>query len=85
MIIAGGLRPGILEDLFQGKDVGPFLFPSRENDLQKVWIAFTLKQKGVIKVDRNAERPSAIRERAPAHRDHRCGWGFWRRGDGELC
>jgi glutamate 5-kinase len=57
MIIAGGLRSGILEDLFQGKDVGTLFVPQAEKmTCRKCWIAFTLKQKGVIKVDRGAAK-----------------------------
>jgi glutamate 5-kinase len=57
MIIAGGLRSGILEDLFQGKDVGTlFVSQAEKMTCRKCWIAFTLKQKGVIKVDRGAAK-----------------------------
>jgi glutamate 5-kinase len=57
MIIASGLRPGILKDLFQGKDLGT-LFPAQAEKMacRKCWIAFTLKEKGVIKVDRGAAK-----------------------------
>jgi len=57
MIIACGLRPNILRDLFQGKDLGTLFVPQAEKmTCRKCWIAFTLKEKGVIKVDRGAAR-----------------------------
>jgi glutamate 5-kinase len=57
MIIAGGLNANILEDLFKGKDVGTLFVPQPEKmTCKKCWIAFTLKQKGVIKVDRGAAK-----------------------------
>ncbi|NVM56778.1 MAG: glutamate 5-kinase [Desulfobacterales bacterium] len=55
MVIASGLRPNILKSLFQGKDVGTLFLPRGEKMAsRKCWIAFTLKAKGTIKVDRGA-------------------------------
>ena len=55
MIIANGTRSNILKDLFQGKDMGTLFVPQPEKmTCRKCWIAFTLKEKGVIKVDRGA-------------------------------
>jgi len=55
MIIANGLKSNILKDLFQGKDIGTLFVPQPEKmTCRKCWIAFTLKEKGVIKVDRGA-------------------------------
>jgi glutamate 5-kinase len=55
MVIANGLRPNTLRDIFQGKSVGTLFMPqARKMASRKCWIAFTLKQKGVIKVDEGA-------------------------------
>ncbi|NVM21106.1 MAG: glutamate 5-kinase [Desulfobacterales bacterium] len=57
MVIASGLKPNILNSLFQGKDVGTLFLPKREKmTSRKCWIAFTLKAKGAIKVDMGAAR-----------------------------
>ena len=57
MVIASGLKPNILKDLFQGKDMGTLFLPRREKmTSKKCWIAFTLKAKGAIRVDSGAAR-----------------------------
>jgi glutamate 5-kinase len=57
MVIASGLKPNVLKGLFQGKDVGTLFLPRRQKmTSRKCWIAFTLKEKGAIKVDRGAAR-----------------------------
>lgn len=57
MVIASGLKPHVLKSLFQGKDVGTLFLPRRQKmTSRKCWIAFTLKEKGAIKVDRGAAR-----------------------------
>jgi glutamate 5-kinase len=57
MIIANGLKANILKNLFQGKDLGTLFVPQPEKmTCRKCWIAFTLKEKGVIKVDRGAAK-----------------------------
>jgi glutamate 5-kinase len=57
MVIASGLKPHILKHLFQGKDIGTlFLSKGERISSRKCWIAFTLKAKGVIKVDTGAAR-----------------------------
>jgi glutamate 5-kinase len=57
MVIASGLKPNVLKSLFQGKDVGTLFLPRRQKmTSRKCWIAFTLKEKGAIKVDRGAAR-----------------------------
>jgi len=61
MVIANGLKPNILKDLFQGKDVGTLFLPRRgKMTSRKCWIAFTLQAQGAIKVDKGAAR--AIRK-----------------------
>ncbi len=57
MAIANGLKPNILRHLFQGKDMGTLFLPTRQKMAsRKCWIAFTLKPKGAIRVDRGAAR-----------------------------
>ncbi len=61
MVIASGLKANILKRLFEGRDVGTLFLPGREKmGSRKCWIAFTLKAKGAIRVDRGAAK--AIRK-----------------------
>lgn len=55
MVIANGCKPNILKKLFSGKEIGTF-FVSKKKKLKsrKCWIAFTLKPKGVIRIDDGA-------------------------------
>ncbi len=55
MIIANGGRPDVLKKLFSGKNVGTFFTPNKKKlKSRKCWIAFTLKPKGVIRIDDGA-------------------------------
>ncbi len=55
MVIANGLKATTLKDIFLGKSVGTLFMPgSRKLARRKCWIAFTLKEKGAIKVDKGA-------------------------------
>jgi glutamate 5-kinase len=55
MVIANGGRPDVLKKLFSGKDVGTFFAPkTKKLKSRKCWIAFTLKPKGVIRIDDGA-------------------------------
>jgi glutamate 5-kinase len=55
MVIANGGRPEVLKKLFSGKDVGTFFAPKKKKlKSRKCWIAFTLKPKGVIRIDDGA-------------------------------
>ena len=55
MVIANGGRPDVLKKLFSGKDVGTFFTPKKKKlKSRKCWIAFTLKPKGVIRIDDGA-------------------------------
>jgi len=57
MVIASGLKPNILKGLFQGKDIGTLFLPKKHKmTSRKCWIAFTLKAKGAIRVDRGAAK-----------------------------
>ncbi len=72
-IIANGLKPGVLERIFAGKEEGTLFLP-KDVALctRKHWIAFTKSPKGEIIIDRGAEKalmehgksllPSGIRE-----------------------
>ncbi|MBW2492816.1 MAG: glutamate 5-kinase [Deltaproteobacteria bacterium] len=55
MVIANGGRQDVLIKLFSGKDIGTFFAPKKKKlKSRKCWIAFTLKPKGVIKIDDGA-------------------------------
>jgi glutamate 5-kinase len=55
MVIANGGRPDVLKKLFSGKDIGTFFTPKKKKlKSRKCWIAFTLKPKGVIRIDDGA-------------------------------
>ncbi len=56
-IIANGLKPHILNDLFQGREEGTLFLP-KEVPLRskKHWIAFTKSPKGQIVIDHGAEK-----------------------------
>jgi glutamate 5-kinase len=56
MVIANGLKPDVLADLFKGNDLGTFLIPkTKKLAKRKCWIAFTLKPKGAIVIDNGAQ------------------------------
>lgn len=55
MIIANGSKSDTLTKLFSGKDIGTFFTPkTKKLKSRKCWIAFTLKPKGVIRIDDGA-------------------------------
>ncbi|MEW6670875.1 MAG: glutamate 5-kinase [Thermodesulfobacteriota bacterium] len=55
MVIANGNTPDILEKLFAGKDFGTYFIPKTEKlASRKCWIGFTLKPKGLIRIDAGA-------------------------------
>jgi glutamate 5-kinase len=55
MVIANGGKPDVLKKLFSGKYVGTFFTPKKKKlKSRKCWIAFTLKPKGVIRIDDGA-------------------------------
>lgn len=56
MVIASGLRDGVLRDVLTGKNVGT-IFLSKENRLQvrKRWLAFGARTQGVITIDKGCE------------------------------
>jgi glutamate 5-kinase len=56
-IMANGLRPHILKDIFAGTEVGTLFLPSAESlCTRKHWIAFTKSPKGEILIDPGAEK-----------------------------
>jgi glutamate 5-kinase len=57
MVIAKGDRPNILLKLFAGQKLGTYFIPKKQKlASRKCWIAFSLKPKGVIKIDDGAVR-----------------------------
>ena len=55
MIIANGLKPGMLKKLFTGKDHGTFFIPRSEKlASRKRWIGFNLKPQGAVVLDGGA-------------------------------
>ncbi|MEJ2657845.1 MAG: glutamate 5-kinase [Desulfobacterales bacterium] len=55
MVIANGNQADILKKLFSGMDVGTFFAPkTKKLKSRKRWIAFTLKPKGIIRIDDGA-------------------------------
>ncbi len=57
MIIAKGDKPDILLRLFAGEEHGTFFVPKKERLAnRKCWIAFTLKPKGFLLIDKGAAR-----------------------------
>ncbi len=56
-VIANGLKPNILKDIFSGKGVGTFFLPDKISlSSKKQWIAFTKSPKGKIAIDAGAEK-----------------------------
>ncbi|MDM8552085.1 glutamate 5-kinase [Desulfobacterales bacterium HSG2] len=57
MIIAQGVKPDILVNLFSGKEHGTFFVPKKEKlRNRKCWIGFNLKPRGLIRIDDGAAR-----------------------------
>jgi len=55
MVIARGTRPGVLTDLFAGRNHGTYFVPRpRRLASRKCWIAFSLKPKGALVIDHGA-------------------------------
>ena len=56
-IIANGLKPGIVKEVFSGKEVGTIFLPRKVSLCsRKHWIAFTKSPKGEIIIDQGAEK-----------------------------
>jgi glutamate 5-kinase len=56
-IIANGLRPGVVQSIFKGEEVGTLFLPQDVTLCsRKRWIAFTKAPKGQITIDPGAER-----------------------------
>lgn len=61
-IIAYGKKPDIIDAIFQGEEVGTLFLPCKEKlSSRKHWIAFTLKPKGTIIVDKGAKEAIILR------------------------
>ncbi len=55
MIIANGLKSDTLAGIFDGEEHGTLFIPQKERlPSRKCWIAFSLKPRGIIKVDKGA-------------------------------
>jgi len=55
-IIAHGKKAGILGDILSGKETGTLFLPTAQHlKSKKCWIAFTLRSRGKIVIDRGAE------------------------------
>ena len=55
MVIANGELPDILLKIFEGESHGTFFVPNKEKlASRKCWIAFTLKPKGILRLDEGA-------------------------------
>lgn len=64
-IIANGLKPGILNDIFTGKDVGTLFLPGETRLCnRKHWIAFTKTPRGTLVIDEGAERAILKQQRS---------------------
>jgi glutamate 5-kinase len=56
-VIANGLKPNILKDIFSGKKTGTFFLPQKESlSSKKQWIAFTKSPRGELAIDTGAEK-----------------------------
>ncbi len=57
MIIARGTRKNIISDIFSGENLGTYFIPKREKLANKKrWIAYNLKPKGSLFLDKGAEK-----------------------------
>lgn len=65
VVIAHAREPGILGRVVSGEDVGTF-FPAVQQRLnaRKHWIAFTLRPRGVILLDRGASEAISVKNRS---------------------
>jgi glutamate 5-kinase len=55
-IIAPGKRPGILQEIMGGKEIGTLFLPASDHlNSRKYWIAFTLRSRGRLTVDDGAK------------------------------
>lgn len=54
-VIASGKRPGVLEAIFRGEEVGTLFLPQGRLPGRKRWIAFALRPKGELVVDPGAK------------------------------
>jgi glutamate 5-kinase len=56
-IIAPGRRPGVLQEVLDGKETGTFFLPPAEHlNSRKYWIAFTLRSRGRLLIDDGAKQ-----------------------------
>ena len=56
-IIAPGRRPGVLQEILDGKETGTLFLPPAEHlNSRKYWIAFTLRSRGRLQIDDGAKQ-----------------------------
>ena len=56
-VIANGMKPGVLKEIFSGKAVGSLILPAETSlGRKKHWIAFTKSPKGKVIIDGGAEK-----------------------------
>ncbi len=57
MIIANSREDGVIKKIFSAKNIGTFFYPGKQKKVKslKKWIAFGIKPKGNIVIDRGAE------------------------------
>jgi glutamate 5-kinase len=56
VVIANGKTPGILEQVFQGKEVGTFFLPGSRMAGKRRWLAFATTVRGQVSINTNAAK-----------------------------
>ena len=70
-LIANGLTPGILENIFAGHEVGTLFLPQDQKlTSRQYWLAYNVTPKGAILVDPGARTGPGARPQKPAARRH---------------
>jgi len=65
VIIANGTNPGILDEIFAGKNSGTLFLPANNKmNVRKKWIGFVSDSKGVVVVDGGAKNALLIKQKS---------------------
>ena len=65
MIIARGTKKNIITDIFSGKNLGTYFIPKKEKLAHKKrWIAYNLKPKGSLFLDKGAEKAIVVNNKS---------------------
>lgn len=81
-VIANGHNPKVAHEVLQGKDVGTLFIPSKKGmQARKHWIAFTLKAKGQLVLDKGAVDALIKRKRSLLASGLKAVKGTFKRGD----